>query len=181
MPFFASPTLHTELENHGFKPVDSFVSPGRVPMTTYHHTMTFPVEGKPTTVHVMSSEFHDDPGKYRVNYHVTQNGQPYRGGEFDASRHHKKVAPRGVGDPIGSILEHHNNTMNVLRNRTLLPMKKAPLSEMSPDYSHHTVGEGLRSEIRSGPNLDLPLHTMSGVDDALGRSVMEKADEDLRP
>jgi hypothetical protein len=138
----AKPTTHSALERMGFSPVGQRVTPGGSrtgDITTTHYALTRQSVGdgnvvRPITHHVIVDEYGSKPGRYNVHYRVTQNNEPYSGGEFDKLYRHKEHTTGGVSDPIGNAMMHHGVVSRVLDNR-----KAPPLGKVTPDNVHNLV------------------------------------------
>lgn len=140
----AKTTHHTALDNLGFDLVDHYTSNGGKsgPVTSMHYATAKRHPGSivPVVHHVVLNEFHKNPGKYNVSYHVTQAGQPFADGDFDFVRNHKDNALRGSSDPLGDVITHHHGVIGAL-GRDRAPRSRTPsegeISSMMPG----TVGE----------------------------------------
>lgn len=138
----AKPTTHGTLERMGFSPVGQRVTPGGSrtgDITTTHYATTRQSVGdgnvvRPITHHVIVDEYGAKPGKYNVHYRVTQNNEPYSGGEFDKLYRHQAHTSGGVSDPIASIMGHHSMVSKILDHRSA-----PPLSKVTPDNIHSLV------------------------------------------
>lgn len=127
----AKPLHHATLLQQGFRLAGSTPTS----LGTTHNYVMYKSHGndvRPLAHHVTVDEMANNPGKYNASYHVTRLGQPYQNGAFDTVRVHKDYLQKGSRDPIGSLLEHHNN---VVRGLAL-----APAPEMRPVRNNELGG-----------------------------------------
>jgi hypothetical protein len=102
-------------------------------MTTHGHTARG-VQQNPITHHLVVDEFGNQPGKYNVEYHVTQGGHPYGDGEFDTLRRHVANARGGAKDPLGELLGHHQTVSRILSHR-MVP-QSGQMTRVNPGTLH---------------------------------------------
>ena len=129
----ARPTHHATLLNQGFRLAGSY--PNSIGVT--HHYVMHKSHGndvRPLAHHMVVDEFSDNPGKYNAEYHITRLGHPYQNGDFDTIRNHRDNQLRGSRDPIGDLLEHHNNILRGLKLApapALRPVRRNELGDMA--------------------------------------------------
>jgi|SRR5690242_5538910 len=154
----AGPTPHARLLSHGFRLAGTYPNS----IGTTHHYVLYKSHGndvRPLAHHAIVNEFNDNPGKYNVSYHITRLGNPYQNGEFDKPFNHRDNQYRGVRDPIGALIEHHENISRGL--------KLAPAPELRP-VRRNELGDMVNSGITS-------------YNSVISSHLMDQADRDLRP
>lgn len=137
----ARTTPHTDLSDLGFDLIDHYTSEGdrkTGPVTAMHFAMAkrHPGSVVPVVHHVITNEFHNNPGKYNVSYHVTQAGKPYADGDFDFLRNHQDNVLRGSSDPLKDVITHHHGVIGALGRDgapRLRPPRRGEIANMMPE------------------------------------------------